>query len=543
MKQLVSLLLLCTIYYTSTAQNTGDPGLQSITLQTVEAPLEFLASDWTEGREVGTKGAYMAADYIASLFKLYELKPLGDMEVQKMSRESRMSGLKPESYRSYFQNFDLLTGPRKSENELLLSQKTAHSTQEIKLIEGTDYQLQGNPSAMKIESSLVFLGYGLKNESLKCDPFVKANLEGKIVFILSGFAGIEDQESNNYLILSSDSTRSFRQLEKAKIEEARKAGALAVVRYNPLRTFKSKTPSNLPMHHDREFYEGDQALDDYYLKKIQLPHWNEKEALPVIEISKFLAESILNGSDGLLPSMLDPDYHMSTFKAIDLTNTRFLLSIKRDQEVIRARNILGYIEGEDPSKVVVIGGHYDHVGIYSGFTYNGADDNASGTTGMLSLARAIHESGKKPSKTIVFAAWTGEEQGLWGSKYFVKNIPDELNIILNINMDMISRTPITDSTGNYLSFLYTKGHEEFEQIFRSVNETNNFNLDINFRSAEQPRGGSDFVSFASEGIPVISLFTGLHKDYHMPNDEIEFIDLEKMVAIIKLTYLGLNEIL
>jgi hypothetical protein len=122
--------------------------------------------------------------------------------------------------------------------------------------------------------------------------------------------------------------------------------------------------------------------------------------------------------------------------------------------VIRARNVLGYIEGKDPSEAIVIGGHYDHVGKYSGFTYNGADDNASGTTGMLSLARAIHESGRKPAKTIVFAAWTGRE-----------------------------------------------------------------------------------------GIPVISLFTGLHKDYHMPNDEIEFIYLEKMVKIIKLTYLGLNEIL
>ena len=136
--------------------------------------------------------------------------------------------------------------------------------------------------------------------------------------------------------------------------------------------------------------------------------------------------------------------------------------------MIRARNVLGYIEGEDPSEAIVIGGHYDHVGKYSGFTYNGADDNASGTTGMLSLARAIHESGRKPAKTIVFAAWTGEEQGLCGS---------------------------------------------------------------------------DFTSFAREGIPVISLFTGLHKDYHMPNDEIEFIYLEKMVKIIKLTYLGLNEIL
>ncbi len=543
MRYLVSLLLLYILFCPGTAQETTDPGLLSITVQTVEAPLEFLASDWTEGREMGTKGAYMAADYIASLFKLYELRPLGDMALKKMNRKSRMSGLKPESYRSYFQNFDLLTGPRKSENTLLLIKKTAHSIQEIKLIEGTDYQLQRNPSGMKIDAPVVFLGYGLKNEALKCDPFGKVDLQGKIVFLLSGFAGIDDQESDNYKILKSDSTRSFRQLERDKIENAQKAGALAVISYNPRRTFKSDQPSNLPMFHDEEFYEGDQKMENFYQKKIQLPNWNDKEELPVIEVNKSMAESILNGSENLLPSLLDPAYNMSSFKALDLTNTRFKLSIKRDQEVIRARNVLGYIEGENPNEVIVIGGHYDHVGKYSGFTYNGADDNASGTTGMLSLARAIQKSGRKPAKTIVFAAWTGEEQGLWGSKYFVKNIPDDLNIILNINMDMISRTSVKDSTGNYLSFLYTKGYEAYEQIFRTLNDENKFKLDIEYRSAEQPRGGSDFTSFAMEGIPVISLFTGLHKDYHMPNDEVEFINLEKMVAIIKLTYLGLNEIL
>ncbi len=543
MRYIASLLILYTIFCTATAQKTPDRGLQSITVQTVEAPLEFLASDWTEGREVGTKGAYMAADYIASLFKLYELRRLGDMAVQKMCRESRMSGLKPESYRSYFQNFDLLTGSRKSENTLLLKRKTAHSVQEIKLIEGTDYQLQGNPTSMKIEAPVVFLGYGLKNESLKCDPFRKVDLQGKIVFLLNGFAGIDDPGSFNYKVIKSDSTRSLRQLERDKIEHAKKAGALAVIRYNPQRTFKSAHPSNLPMHHDHEFYEGDQALDDFYLKKIQLPDWDEKEVMPVIEINEILAGSILKESVGLLASILDPAYKMSSFKALDLTNTQFLLSIKRDQEVIRARNVIGYIEGEDPSEAIVIGGHYDHVGKYSGFIYNGADDNASGTTGMLSLARAIHESGRKPAKTIIFAAWTGEEQGLWGSKYFVKHIPDDQNIVLDINMDMISRTPMADSTGQYLSMLYTSGHESFEQVFRSINELHSLKLNIEYRSQEQPRGGSDFTPFAKEGIPVISLFTGLHKDYHMPNDEIEFINLDKMVRIIKLTYLGLNEIL
>lgn len=543
MKYLASIFLSFIIFCAVTAQKTEDPGLQSITVETVEAQLEFLASDWTEGREMGTKGAYMAADYIASLFKVYGIRPLGDMAVKKMSRESRMAGGKPESYRSYFQNFDLLTGPRESENSLSLIKRTAYSAKELTLNEGTDFEVRGNPSSMEIEAPVVFLGYGLQNETLKSDPFGKVNLEGKIAFLLSGFAGINDQESENYKILKSDTTRSFRQLERDKVENARKAGALAVVLYDPHSVFKAAYPSNLPMHHDNEFYEGDEKMDDFYQKKILLPNWDEEEELPVVEINRSLAESILNKSENLLSSMLDPSYSMSSFKAVDLPETLLHLTTKREQKVIRARNVLGYIEGENPHEVIVIGGHYDHVGKYNGFTFNGADDNVSGTVGMLSLARAYMEMGMKPAKTIVFAAWTGEEQGLWGSKYFVKNTPDDLTILLNINMDMISRTTVNDSTGQYLSFLYTTGYESFENTFKSINEAYGFDLDISYESKKIPRGGSDFTPFAMEGIPVISLFTGLHKDYHMPNDEIEFMNLEKMVEIIKLAYLGLNEIL
>ena len=90
---------------------------------------------------------------------------------------------------------------------------------------------------------------------------------------------------------------------------------------------------------------------------------------------------------------------------------------------------------------------------------------------------------------------------------------------------------------------YTKGYEQFEQIFKDVNKTNGFSLNIEFESEKQPTGGSDYTPFAAEGIPIIALFTGLHKDYHMPNDEYDFLDIDKMVEIIKLTYLGTLEIL
>jgi len=128
MKSFFTILFLGILGCGSHAQKVSDKGLSSINVQTVGAPLEFLASDWTEGREMGTRGEYMAADYIASLFKLYNIKPLGDIAVKKISREDQMMGKKAKSYRSYFQNFDLLTGPRESEKELHIIINTDYST-------------------------------------------------------------------------------------------------------------------------------------------------------------------------------------------------------------------------------------------------------------------------------------------------------------------------------------------------------------------------------------------------------------------------------
>ena len=543
MRKKLIILLLVAFTANSFAQKSIESGLNAITARTVEAPLSFLASDWTEGREMGTKGEYMAGDYIASIFQMYGIKPLGDMETKRMSREFKLKGATPETYRSYFQNFDLVSEIRKVDNELELITKNDFSISAKKLMEGADYLLSGSYEPVEIEAPIVFLGYGLKNKALKCDPYLKANVKGKIVFILSGYAGSKDHSSVNYKTISSDSSLTANQIEKDKIDQITKAGALAVLKYNPDQKIKSANPSNLPMFYDNEFYEGDQPQDDFYLKKISLPNWEKKEGIPVIMVTKTSAESILPDSGNLLPALQKSDYNMASFTPVEIPSSRIHLKFDVERKIIRARNVLGYIEGESRDEVIVIGAHYDHVGKYNGFIFNGADDNASGTAGMLTLARAFKESGVKPAKTIIFAAWTGEEQGLWGSKYFVKNIPDRLSVKLNVNMDMIGRTSIKDDSPDYLSMQYTKGHEQFESIFKNIVDENKFELKIKYWSEDQPKGSSDFVSFAKEGVPVISLFTGLHKDYHMPNDELEFLDIPKMVEIIKLTYLGVNRIL
>ena len=96
-----------------------------------------------------------------------------------------------------------------------------------------------------------------------------------------------------------------------------------------------------------------------------------------------------------------------------------------EAKTIKCRNVLGMIEGKNPDEIIVVGGHYDHLGIHDGFIWNGADDNASGTVGVMTIAKAFMASGVQPEKTIIFAAWTGEEKGLYGSKYFVSKAEKE----------------------------------------------------------------------------------------------------------------------
>jgi Zn-dependent M28 family amino/carboxypeptidase len=135
---------------------------------------------------------------------------------------------------------------------------------------------------------------------------------------------------------------------------------------------------------------------------------------------------------------------------------------------VRVRNIIGIIEGTEPDQVIVLGAHYDHLGIGNGYIWNGADDNASGTVGVMTIAKAISESGKKPRKSIIIALWTAEEQGLLGSEYYVKNPGYPLkNLRLNMNFDMISRY-IADNDPDKVIMTYTESCPGFRTILKII---------------------------------------------------------------------------
>lgn len=205
-------------------------------------------------------------------------------------------------------------------------------------------------------------------------------------------------------------------------------------------------------------------------------------------------------------------------------------------------NVLGMIEGEKKDEYVIVGAHYDHLGVDHRFVsdsiYNGADDNASGVSAVLQLARAFKQSGKKPNRTLIFAFWDGEEIGLMGSSYFIKQFGSLSSIKAYLNFDMIGRNH-QETVPEQHAFIYTASHPLFKEWLNEFISTYQLQLKPDYQPLEKPVTGSDNASFARHDIPILWYHTDGHSDYHMPTDHIEKINWSKLVDITKAAYLHL----
>ncbi|MFV0419722.1 MAG: M20/M25/M40 family metallo-hydrolase [Dysgonomonas sp.] len=214
------------------------------------------------------------------------------------------------------------------------------------------------------------------------------------------------------------------------------------------------------------------------------------------------------------------------------------------------QNVLGYIKGKKTDEIVVIGAHYDHIGIRPNNTndsiYNGADDNASGTSAVLQVAKAFVESGEKPERTIIFALWDGEEKGLLGSFYFVEDhwkylpIPlvEPIPVKAYINLDMIGRNK-AGTDGTHVVAFRSKSKPVFEEWIKNDLETYKLNLSPEFRDPNSMPGGSDHMPFDMKGVPYIFYYTDMHPDYHRESDHADKINFDKVTDISKIAFLNL----
>lgn len=201
-------------------------------------------------------------------------------------------------------------------------------------------------------------------------------------------------------------------------------------------------------------------------------------------------------------------------------------------------NVLAVIPGKS-DEYVVVGAHYDHVGIGVAVDgdscYNGADDNASGVSAVLQIARAVKNVGTAPERGIIFAFWDGEEMGLLGSRHFVENCAFLSQVSAYMNFDMIGRGPVDNP--KHLTYFYTASHPVFGDWLKDDMAVHGFSFVPDYRAWDNPIGGSDNAYFAKNGIPIVWYHTEGHPDYHLPSDTADKIDYEKMTDITRAAFL------
>ena len=208
---------------------------------------------------------------------------------------------------------------------------------------------------------------------------------------------------------------------------------------------------------------------------------------------------------------------------------------------LKMDNVLAYIPGKRNDEYVIVGAHFDHLGVDETLAddkiYNGADDNASGVSAVLQIARAFALSGEKPLRNVIFAFWDGEEKGLLGSKHFVQHCPILKQIKGYLNFDMIGRNNKPEQP-QHVVYFYTAAHPAFGEWLKQDITRYGLQLQPDYRPWDNPVGGSDNASFARSGIPVIWYHTDGHPDYHQPSDHAALLNWEKVVEITKASFLN-----
>jgi hypothetical protein len=319
--------------------------------------------------------------------------------------------------------------------------------------------------------------------------------------------------------------------------------------YFPLPYSKNGTETIGSINNDVTFFDLSKLIQD----SIGNPHYDFDEELyksvkQTIESKHPKAIFIYNANDTGITIAFDHKNKRESLDAMLMVckksvveeikkssaiQNQFLVEIKIEPKIKTGKNVAGFIDNGAPN-TIILGAHYDHLGngedknsLYVGSTpmiHNGADDNASGTAALITLAKIIKNKGNK-KYNYLFAAFSGEELGLYGSKYFVEHCPINLNNInYMINMDMVGR--LNDSTHGL-----TLGGFGTSPIWGNIINTNDPYFKIKIDSAGS--GPSDHTSFYRKDIPVLFFFTGTHSDYHKPSDDAEKINFEGEVKIIR----------
>jgi hypothetical protein len=549
-------------------QENMKPGFESITAKDSKVLLTYLSSDLLEGRETATRGYELAAEYAASLFALWKLKPAGDAPViERRPTSFADAGAPPQLEKRFIQEF-ILKEILESSTQIGLEVRLGSLVKSRTFQSGIDFQSRAS-EAVSLSAPVVFAGYGITEKGIGWDEFKNLEVKGKIVLILSEAPGKDDPKSpfwqNKELkekyFPAAPMAAIARGGGSAKVREISKLQPAAILQVQntgkDADLFKTLAgPARLS--DDRPFPPE--------RRRLTLPGVAARmpwESTPVITIAREMADAVLEAS-GLKIDDLKKKIESSNKPAsLEIPGTRLSLSTTLKTALVRGQNVLGFIEGSDPvlkNEVVVMGAHLDHLGRRGDYIFNGADDNGSGSVGILNLAHAFALNPAKPKRTVLFCLWTGEEEGLLGSRFYVLNPAFPLDkTVAYLNLDMISR-PYDEKTltrmgrwvglpavqeltkkikpASFLPISFTSGAGLAEAL-RAADQS--VGLDIFLRasspSPDRDSGGSDHSSFGAAKIPWLFAIAAMTEDYHQTSDSVEKTSPELIEKISRLIYL------
>ena len=551
-------------------------GFDAITARENMAMLTFISSDWMEGRDTASQGYALAADYIVSLFKMWGVKPAGDMPSGGGARGGGARGgggaAAAPRERSYFQEITFRE-TTDVQSSIAIESRIGAAVRTRAFAAGVDYQ-GGSGAAESVSGPVVFVGYGLSEPSIGFDELQGLDLKGKVVLMLTEAPGRDNPQS------PFQTTPAL----KEKYFPAGGAGAAAAgprgggggARFNKLAEITKLGPAAILMvanaGKDTDVYGAlsrvSRPSDERpIITRTQGAHDDCRGrarrtggGVSSVTITREIANAILEGT-GQTIDALKGRIESSTKPASMEVPARATLATTSKTTLVRGMNVLGMIEGSDPKlkdEYFVIGAHFDHNGRAGDYIYNGADDNGSGSIGVVAIAKAMAANPVKPKRTIVFALWTGEERGLFGSRYYVRNpIFPIAKTVGYLNYDMISRAFDGPLLERAVSQYRVQGAEEMVKKIRGdryatvsltadtpfaalTREMNRYvGLDLALR--ESPlgvgSGGSDHASFASVKVPFVYYMAAMTPDYHQPTDSIEKVNPELFTRIVQMGYL------
>lgn len=460
----------------------GNYSRQEISPDDLMTHVRYLASDELCGRMTGEKGAEKAAVYIARNFEEAGLRPQGD------------GG-------TYFQKFPLPDKLIPGNDNSLTVTLNGHGKQ---LGLGSDFFPLSLSASGSVSGEIVFAGYGISAPELGYDDYRDLDVGGKIVLLLRGSPMGMDYRSNFYDYASPG----------YKVLNAAEKGAKGVI---------FTTPESIGEEEDLGSFA------------FELPP--ETAPVEAVIVKREIAREIVASAGRDLTGLEET---LSQGKSSSFSVPGSEAGIRAELRTVRGEsaNVLGFVPGSDPelrNEVVVIGAHYDHLGtgrsyavpgLEKGSIYNGADDNASGVSGLIELGKYFGGRGHGLKRSLLFIAFSGEEIGLLGSTYYMEHpaVAAE-NTVAMINMDMIGGLK-----DNRLNVLGVGSAKEWRGLIDKANS----DVGLDLKYMDQAFGPSDQTVFFAEDIPAVLFFTGLHKAYHTPDDDWQKINYEGEARLLEI---------